>query len=91
MLRTIVAHSHCYGAACDCGLYLQLRVPELRKIRFSVEEDGNMWKLIFHTDLDRIHEDIDIRWTHAIVDQARAFITGRGGMGMPPLGRKDGE
>ncbi len=92
--RSIIAHSHCYGSASDCGLYLQLRVLELRKVSFTVKEDGNMWKLIFHADLDRIHGHIDTGWTHTIVDQARAFITGRGGMAMPRiplLGGRSGE
>ncbi len=81
--RSIVAHSHLHPAAYDCGVYLQHRVPELQKVPFVVELDAhNMWKLIFCADLDKINGEIDIQFTHHIVDQARAFITGRGGMCM---------
>jgi hypothetical protein len=42
-----------------------------------------MWKLLFCADLDRVKGGIDIDFTHHIVDQARAFITGRGGLALP--------
>ncbi len=86
--RSIIARSHLHPAAYDCGLYLQRRVPKLRKVPFVVEAASpTMWRLIFCADLDRINGEINIQFTHHIVDQARAFITGRGGMCMPtPVG-----
>ena len=87
MLRSIVAHSHDYAAASDCGLYLTREVLELRDVHFEVESDRRsmpwMWKLIFVDELDRIKGEIDIEFTNQVCRLARAFITGRGGLAMP--------
>jgi hypothetical protein len=87
--RTIVAHSHSHPAAYDCGLYLQNRIVKLKDRKFTVEEDRvpGMWKLIFYGDLDTLDGKVDLEFTHSVVDQARAFITGRGGLSMPIDGR----
>lgn len=83
---TIVAHSHLHPAAWDCGLYLQHRVLELRGTPFNVEPGSpGMWKLVFCANLDTINGKVGTQFTNNVVEQARAFIAGRGGMCMPLL------
>ena len=82
--RTIVIGSHSYPAAHDCGNYLKQRIPVLYNLKFEVVSDNRgdhpMCKLVFVTDLDRVKGGIDLEFTNHIVEIARAFIVGRGGL-----------
>jgi hypothetical protein len=85
--RSIVARSHDYAAASDCALYLRDRFHHLLHARFAIEGDRDgMWKLIYLGDLDRVKNMMDLDYTGQVVEVAKAFITGRGGLALPTRG-----
>ena len=87
--RSIIAHSHDYAAASDCALYLRDRFHHLLHARFTIElepDNAGMWKLIYLGDLDRVKNMLDLDYTNQVVEVAKAFITGRGGLALPTRG-----
>ena len=93
--RTIVIGSHSYPAAYDCGNYLKQRIPVLYNLQFEVMPDDRgdhpMCKLVFLTDLDRVKGEFDTELVNHIVEIARAYIVGRGGLPQSGLARPRGQ
>lgn len=86
--RSIIAHSHDYAAASDCALYLRDRFHHLLHAHFTIEGGGanGMWKLIYLGDLNQVKNMQDLDYTNQVVEVAKAFITGRGGLALPTQG-----